>query len=89
MRKCRPAIQVNMNMEGKKGRRGRGMPWIGKSKSMTIKKFVSSHKCLFLHILGRQSSDPSVPNVPKAPDANPKPSLASSLNSNTSKEEAL
>lgn len=48
---------------------------------------MSSHECLFLHILGSQSNKPSAPNVPKAPDANPKPSLALSLNSGPNMEE--
>jgi hypothetical protein len=53
----------------------------------TIRKFVSSHECLFLHNFGIQPDNPSVLNIPKAPDAEAKaqssfdPSTPSQANS--------
>jgi hypothetical protein len=48
---------------------------------------VSSHECLFLHNFGIQPDNPSVLNIPKAPDAEAKaqssfdPSTPSQANS--------
>jgi hypothetical protein len=73
MRKCRPSEQLSMNVKRRTDRMGKRDP-CGEEVVMisTIRRFVIRHECLYLHSVDSSPDRGSMPNVPKAPDAEAK-----------------